>query len=67
MERGHASISGDGKFHIVTVPRGAATLRSDQGVTQMEAGSTVVLPAAMGSCDVSVANDSTVFEAHLPD
>jgi mannose-6-phosphate isomerase len=66
MERGHASISGDGKFHIVTVPRGEATLSSDQGMTQLKAGSTLVLPAEMGRCQLSPTGGSTILEAHLP-
>lgn len=66
LQRGTADIGGDGKFHIVTVPRGEATLSSDQGVTQLKAGSTVLLPAAMGCCQVSPTNGSTVLEAHLP-
>ena len=50
----------------MTVPRGEATLRSNEGVMQLTTGSTVLLPAAIDSCDVSVAGDSTVLEAHLP-
>ncbi len=66
MQQGQDNVGGDGKFHIVTVPRGEATLRSREGVTQLSAGSTVLLPAAIESCDVSVGSDSTVMEARLP-
>lgn len=66
LQRGSAELGGDGKFHIVTVPRGEATLSSDEGVMQLSAGSTVVLPAAMGSCQLSPTDGSTVLEAHLP-
>ena len=66
IERGRDTVAGDRKFHIVTVPRGEATLRSSEGVMQLTTGSTVLLPAEINSCDVSVAGDSTVLEAHLP-
>ncbi len=67
MQQGQDKVGGDGKFHIVTVPRGEATVRSREGVTmQLSAGSTVLLPAAIESCDVSVGSDSTVMEARLP-
>ena len=66
MEQGRAAVGGDGKFHIVTVPRGEATLRFDLGQTQMKAGATVLLPAEMGACDVSVGKESAVIETHLP-
>jgi mannose-6-phosphate isomerase len=66
MEIGQSSIAGDGKFHIVTVPRGKATLRVDERVTLMKAGMTVLLPAAMDSCEVSVGEDGTVLTMQLP-
>jgi mannose-6-phosphate isomerase len=66
LKRGTADIGGDGKFHIVTVPRGEATLSSDQGMTQLKAGSTLVLPAEMGRCQLSPTGGSTILEAHLP-
>jgi mannose-6-phosphate isomerase len=66
MERGQASVAGDGKFHIVTVPRGEATLRTNEDVRSMGAGATVLIPAAMPSCEVTVESDSTVMEMHLP-
>ena len=66
MQRGQDRVAGDRKFHIVTVPRGEATLRSSEGVMQLTTGSTVLLPAEIHSCDVIVAGDSTVLEAHLP-
>lgn len=70
MESGEAAIAGDNQFHIITVPRGSATLRTGQHATEttteMTAGMTVLLPAAMGRCSVEVSAESTVFAAHLP-
>jgi mannose-6-phosphate isomerase len=66
MQRGQDRVGGDGKFHIVTVPRGEATLRASEVVMQLSTGSTVLLPAEIESCDVSVGSDSTVMEARLP-
>ncbi len=66
MQRGRDVIAGDGKFHIVTVPRGAATLHFDEGVLMMKTGMSILLPATMPQCEISVADDSTVLAMHLP-
>lgn len=58
MEFGSDELAGDGQFHIVTVPRGKATLATDHDEMTLVAGSTVLLPAAMGRCQVSVHDDS---------
>lgn len=67
LQQGRDRVGGDGKFHIMTVPRGEATLHAGEDVTQLNTGSTVLLPAAMDSCEVAVGNDSTLMEARLPD
>jgi mannose-6-phosphate isomerase len=72
LNSGEAEIGGDGKFHILTVPAGRAVLTVDSESTSasdsmnLTAGSTVMLPAAMGKCIVSVAVDSTVLASRLP-
>ena len=67
MEHGTATIAGDGKFHIVTVPRGTARLRWDDSETQIPTGQTILIPAAMKRCELSIAEPGTLVEAHLPD
>lgn len=67
MQQGSGRVGGDGKFHIVTVPRGEATLRAGENLTELPTGSTVLLPAELESCELSVGSDSTVMEARLPD
>ncbi|QDT02924.1 putative mannose-6-phosphate isomerase GmuF [Rubripirellula lacrimiformis] len=65
---GTDTIGGDGRFHLVTVPRGRATLVDGNRRYPLETGATVMLPAAMGACGISVsAPDSTVLASHLPD
>ncbi|MFK8111472.1 MAG: type I phosphomannose isomerase catalytic subunit [Rubripirellula sp.] len=67
LEKGSGQIGGDGKFHILTVPRGEVELRTSECVTTLKTGMTVVLPALMDRCTVEPKPDSTVFAAHLPD
>lgn len=66
LEMGDGSVGGDGQFHIVTVPRGSATLDFDDEVMVMKAGTTVMLPAAMPACKVTVQPGGAVLESHLP-
>lgn len=66
LRSGSASVGGDGKFHIVTVPSGNAMLRSEEQEMNLSAGATVMLPAAMGPCELTVQPGSTVLESHLP-
>ena len=67
MHSGEGSIAGDAKFHIVTVPRGEATLRFGEEVLSLSTGQTLLLPAAMPQCLVSPGAESTVMGMHLPD
>ncbi len=61
-------IGGDGKFHIVTVPQGSAVLSGEGHSVSMAAGSTLLLPASLGECRVSLQTAGTVvLSAHLPD
>jgi mannose-6-phosphate isomerase len=67
MERETATIGGDGKFHVITVPRGSATLRWQESEKQISTGQSLLLPAAMPSCQISMEETGTVLAAHLPD
>ena len=67
LERGSASLAGDGKFHIVTVPRGQALLRWSDGQVTLPTGQSVLLPASMEQCELSEVDDATVMITHLPD
>ena len=66
LEKGEADIGGDEKFHIVTIPKGKATLRLGEEIMPLSTGDTILLPAAIGNCRVLAAEDSTVMEMHLP-
>jgi mannose-6-phosphate isomerase len=66
IERGQGVLAGDGRFHILTVPRGTLTLRSAEGVTVLRAGATVLLPSSMPRCEVAIAADSTGLAMRLP-
>lgn len=67
MDRGSATIAGDGKFHIITVPHGNAQLRWDGGETPIHTGQSLLIPAAMQQSEITICNSGTVLEAHLPD
>ncbi len=67
MLAGQDVIAGDGKFHIVTVPRGQATLHSDGVVTRLTTGATALLPAASSPCEVSVTAGGTLMGMCLPE
>lgn len=68
LERGDAEVGGDGKFHVLTVPRGRATLRTESETMVLSAGQTVMLPASMPACTLVIApedSSSTVLVAEL--
>lgn len=69
MTLGSDAIGGDDKFHIITVPSGCVTLTDASGsTTPLSTGDSVLLPAAMGQCELSIAGgDATVLTSHLPD
>jgi len=67
MERGRSKIGGDDMFHVVTVPRGSATLRWGNSVRQLLTGQSVLLPAAIEPCEILISESGTVLSAHLPD
>ncbi len=68
MEGGTAAIGGDGKFHIVTVPRGQAILRFGDQSMMLGAGDSVLLPATIGECTLAIQTPGTaVIGSHLPD
>lgn len=66
MERGTATIAGDGKFHVVTVPHGTAVLRGPGLEKRLPTGQSLLLPAAMESCQLAFEEPGTILAAHLP-
>jgi len=66
LSLGTASVGGDGKFHILTVPQGTATLETEQQSVTLAAGETVLIPATMWRCGVTVAEGGVVMEMSLP-
>jgi mannose-6-phosphate isomerase len=67
MERGTAKIAGDNKFHIITVPRGQATLKWSESEMELSTGQSVLLPSAIEQCELSIDGAGTAMVAHLPD
>ncbi|KAA5543911.1 class I mannose-6-phosphate isomerase [Roseiconus nitratireducens] len=64
LERGEAEIAGDDQFHLLTCPRGGATLRWPSQTLSLRRGESVLLPAAMPSCNVTLQDgDSTLLAA----
>ena len=66
LHQGQAMLAGDDQFHILTVPRGSAVLRTDDSSMNLSVGQTVLLPAAMNECSIEPSDGSCVFSAHLP-
>ncbi|MDE0862418.1 MAG: class I mannose-6-phosphate isomerase [Rubripirellula sp.] len=66
LENGEAAVGGEAKFHILTIPKGTATLRIEEEITSLSAGATVLLPAAMKRCTITAGENSTIMEMHLP-
>ena len=66
LESGSASLAGDGKFHIVTVPRGTASVSIGEELMTLATGQSVLFPAAMDQVELSVDPDSTLLRVHLP-
>ncbi|MCC9603972.1 class I mannose-6-phosphate isomerase [Stieleria sp. JC731] len=66
MESGQGDVGGDGRFHILTVPRGSAKLTTEAESITIECGQSVLLPAAIDKCSVQVEADSTLLHAESP-
>ena len=63
---GTASIAGDAKFHIITIPQGGATLATDSESIVLRTGETILLPAAMSRCELTVAEGGIAMGMSLP-
>jgi mannose-6-phosphate isomerase len=63
LRQGSALIGGDGKFHIVTVPRGNAKLQAQTTDIPLLTGDSVLLPAALGPCQLSIDGPAAVLVA----
>lgn len=64
LERGVETFGGDGRFHLVTVPQGAASLQTDGEDLQLARGDSVLLPAASGPAVIELSGDATALEMH---
>ncbi|WP_372899323.1 type I phosphomannose isomerase catalytic subunit [Stieleria sp.] len=63
LENGSDVVGGDGRFHILTVPIGTATLTTDDASIELRRGQSLLLPATMPECSIAVHADSTVLRA----
>ncbi len=63
---GELQIAGDDAFHILTVPKGGATLRFQNVEIDLPLGESVLLPAASTRCSVTVGEGSILLSASLP-
>ncbi|MCD0462982.1 type I phosphomannose isomerase catalytic subunit [Roseiconus lacunae] len=66
LEAGSDSVGGDDHFHILTVPRGSATLQAGNDTIKLARGQSVLLPAAIETCRVTVESGATVLHAGPP-
>jgi mannose-6-phosphate isomerase len=63
VEKSGEEVGGDGRFHILTVPRGRAVLTTPEETIRLARGQSCLLPAAMPTCNVTPEPDSTVLMA----
>lgn len=66
LENGDTEVGGDGKFCIVTVPRGTATLETRVQPLTLTCGQSVLLPASMTCCRLQVQPGSAALIAGPP-
>jgi mannose-6-phosphate isomerase len=59
-------IGGDGRCHILCVLEGAVAVEGDPAGTPLGAGSTVLLPAALGAVRVTPQGRGVLLDAYLP-
>ncbi len=52
----------DDLFHLITIPKGTATLTTDDEELQLATGDSLLLPAALGPVRVDLAENSTALE-----
>lgn len=66
LNSGDVSIAGDHRFHLVTVPKGSATLQGPTGDYHLSTGESILLPASMPSVNVCTSSNAVILEMHLP-
>ncbi len=60
------AIGGDHRCHVVSVLEGAVRLAGDPSEAALVAGSTVLLPASIGSVEAVPSEETVLLDAHLP-
>lgn len=63
LERGDCELKPTRRCQILTVPRGTAVLHTPDETVTLQCGQTVLLPAAMPACELSVQADATALIA----
>ncbi len=66
IDQGGDRVGGDGRFHILTVPQGSATLQVESDTVPLRTGETLMLPASLAGGEVHVAAESVLLGIHLP-
>lgn len=66
LTAGEEQVGGDDRFHLLSVPKGAATLRYDGQEHHLPTGQSVLLPAAMQKVSVCLTPGSVLMEMHPP-
>ena len=61
----HARVGGDGRFHILTVPEGAAKVTVGRHVEALRTGETLLLPASLEQAQIELEADTIVLDASI--
>jgi mannose-6-phosphate isomerase len=59
-------IGGDGRFHLVTVLDGAVQTAGDPTGHPLSKGQTMLVPAAVGRCQLTPEQPTTLLDIYLP-
>ncbi len=62
LSSGTASVGGDDRCHLLTVPKGSACVRTDDGEITLSLGETVLIPASHGSVECEVTANGCLLE-----
>lgn len=63
LERGQGQLSDTNRCQIVTVPKGVARIESSSGRWKVTTGQSILVPAAMDECSITVEENSTALMA----
>ena len=62
---GSTSVAGDGRLHLLTAPYGGVELRCNEQHQTLSTGESVILPAALGKVEATIAADKVLLDMYV--